>query len=141
MHISANLNRRSQLQQHRLAKKHIPRLVAKLGGVGDGDFDGGARFFVAGSEKLLDHAVDPGVIGSGGHGGGKGVGEGRMGSSRRLWEVGVKKTLRWGFLKLVWGWGSVGGEDSSILSGGGEVLEGIGGDWGGGGSIELGILR
>jgi len=72
MNIPTNFNRRPQLQKHRLGEKNVPGFVTELSGVCDGDFDGGAGLFVAGREELFDHTVDPGVVGSGGHGGGRG---------------------------------------------------------------------
>jgi len=67
VHISANFNGRSQLEQHGLLQKDFAGQRAQLRGVVAGQVHGRARFLVARAEQLLDDVVNPVFVDCGRH--------------------------------------------------------------------------
>jgi len=91
MNIPTNLNRSTQLQQHRLIQQQLPHFITKSGRVGKGNVHGSPGLFVAGGQHRGDDSVDPLVVGVGGGcrrggcgGAHFGVGRGGWGSRRRF---------------------------------------------------------
>jgi hypothetical protein len=59
VHISANFNRRAQLQQHGLRHEHVPRHGTQLSRVLSGQLHGRARLLTTSAQQQINNAIEP----------------------------------------------------------------------------------